>query len=132
LRLVTLKGRNRKLPTRPVVALEDTLKPDELYDFLRKKEQFDSHDLQTLREGLSESTAALNTPANVAWLNSRLSLETITAMRDLNESIRKLDATSTDLDSQTNHLTKVILWVTLAAVLFAGVQVIVAVLQFHH
>lgn len=107
------------------------MKPGELYDLLRKKERFDSNDLRTLREGLSDATATFSNPANVAWVDSRLAIESIAAMSDLNESIRKLDESSTKLSSETNHLTKVILWVTLAAVFFAAVQVIVAVFQFH-
>lgn len=106
------------------------MKPDELFDFLRNNKQFDSDDLQRLREGLSSATVALNTPANVAWINSRLAVESIDAMKDLNESIRKLDVSSTNLVTRTNRLTRVILWVTLAAVFFAAVQVTVAVLQF--
>lgn len=107
------------------------MKPDELYDFLRNNKQFDSDDLQRLREGLSSATVALNTPANVAWLNGRLAVESIAAMKDLNESICKLDESSTHLSRETNRLTRVILWVTLAAVFFAAVQVIVAISRFH-
>lgn len=110
------------------------MKPDELHGFLRKKGRFDSDDLQALREGLSDATAAFNTPANVAWLNSRLAVESISAMKDLNESIRKLDESSTKLGSKTNSLTKVILCVTVVAVLLTAVQVVVGVLvlRFHH
>ena len=108
------------------------MRPDELHDFLRNNRQFDSDDLQTLREGLQDATAAFSNPVNVAWINSRLAVESITAMRDLNESIRKLDEGSAKLVTKTNHLTKVILVVTIAAVFFAAVQLAVAVLQFHH
>ena len=103
-----------------------------MYDLLRKKERFDSNDLMTLREGLSDATAAFSNPANVAWVNSRLAIESISAMTDLNESIRKLDESSARLALKTNCLTRTILWVTVAAVPLAAAQVVVAVLEFHH
>ena len=106
--------------------------PDELYDLLRKQEQLTPDDLRILREGISGATAAFHTPENVAWLNSRLAVESITAMVELNKSIRKLDDSSTELISKTNVLTRYILGAAFAAVILAAAQVAVAVLQFHH
>ena len=104
--------------------------PDELFKFLRKPDRYTPEDLQQLREGLFGASAAFARTENHVWLSSRLSVETLTSLAELNLSLRKLDQDSSNLITTTNKLTAWILGLTVAAAFLGVIQLLVAALQW--
>ncbi len=107
------------------------MNPNEFYQLLQRRERFTSQDLQSLREGLMSASSVFANEVNTAWFNGSLTIETISSLAELNESIRKLDDGTTNLVNTTNKLTTYILWLTGGAFFLGVVQVVVAILQFH-
>jgi hypothetical protein len=105
--------------------------PKDLYALLQTREPFSLDDLQVLREGLLGASSAFGNPANTAWLESRLGVETISSLIELNKSIQDLNASSTALVSTTNKLTTNILRLSWVLVIVGVVAALAAVLQFY-
>ena len=105
--------------------------PKDLYALLQTPEPFSLDDLQVLREGLLGASSAFANPANTAWLESRLDVETINSLIELNKSIQSLNASSTALVSTTNRLTTNILRLSWVLVIVGVIGGLAAVLQFY-
>lgn len=105
--------------------------PKDLFALLQTREPFSLDDLQVLRDGLLGASSAFTNPANTAWLESRLNVETINSLIELNKAIQNLNASSTELVSTTNRLTTRILWLTVVGVIVGIIGVVATVLQFY-
>ncbi len=105
--------------------------PEQLFELLSKPDRFTLEDLRRLRQGLLGASASFSRTENAVWLNSRLSVETIDSLVELNGSIRNLDASTGKLVKTTNKLTTYILLLTGVGLIVALVQLVLFIASRH-